>query len=351
MPRAATAAARQQLFDRLLRESGALWAPQRLEALAPKKDYWNELFTRLQWIAQLRQQERLRASVVTQFVVGAVGDTELELLQVSEHLYRQLGLRRAYYSTFHPVAHTPFEHLPAESDRREFRLYQASFLLRDYGWELEDLPFATNANLPPEIDPKLAWAVANLREAPVVRAREMRGERMAGERAGVLAALLDEETPRPGTDEVIGIVPPRRQERTAPFRKRRRGVESRGDEVGLARGERRSVRRVPGRPEGGIGPRTRRERCGDVERHGLDAPVGIGESPQEVRYEGGGTPPRKARDGLHADPGSRVREKGVEPTVRCAPAPAADRSDSLRGALEAARARLATALEALASRG
>ena len=46
-----------------------------------------------------------------------------------------------------------------------------------------------------------------------------------------------------------------------------------------------------------------------------------------------------------------LREKGVEPTVRCAPAPAADRSDSLRGALEAARARLATALEALASRG
>ena len=150
--------------------------PQRLEALAPKKDYWNELFTRLQWIAQLRQQERLRASVVTQFVVGAVGDTDLELLQVSEHLYRQLGLRRAYYSTFHPVAHTPFEHLPAESDRREFRLYQASFLLRDYGWDLEDLPFAFNANLPPEIDPKLAWAVANLRDAPVEVNRATRAE-------------------------------------------------------------------------------------------------------------------------------------------------------------------------------
>ena len=93
--------------------------PQRLEALAPKKDYWEEIFTRVQWIARLREQERLRASVVTQFVVGAVGDTDLELLQLSELLYGQYQLRRAYYSAFHPVAHTPFENLaPTAADAR-----------------------------------------------------------------------------------------------------------------------------------------------------------------------------------------------------------------------------------------
>jgi predicted DNA-binding helix-hairpin-helix protein len=94
-----------QLADRVsLNLEGA--TPQRLALLAPKKEYWRELFQRIQWIAQLRQQERLRASVVTQFVVGAVGDTDLELLQVSEALYQQYGLRRAYYSAFHPVAHS-----------------------------------------------------------------------------------------------------------------------------------------------------------------------------------------------------------------------------------------------------
>ncbi len=150
-----------QLADRVsVNLEGA--TPQRLQALAPKKDYWEELIQRLQWIGRLRAEEGLRASVVTQFVVGAVGDTDLELLQVSETLYRQMGLRRAYYSAFHPVDQTPFEDLAATPAQRQLRLYQASFLLRDYGWNVEELPFAGVGNLPLEIDPKLAWANANL---------------------------------------------------------------------------------------------------------------------------------------------------------------------------------------------
>ncbi len=141
--------------------------PQRLAALAPKKDFREEIFPRVQWISQLRRQEQLRASVVTQFVVGAVGDTDLELLQVSELLYTQYQLRRAYYSAFHPVAKTPFENLEAVSAQRQLRLYQASFLLRDYGWSVEDLPFGQDTNLPLHSDPKLAWAGENLAAAPV----------------------------------------------------------------------------------------------------------------------------------------------------------------------------------------
>ncbi len=150
--------------------------PQRLAALAPKKDFWQEIFPRIQWISQLRQREQLRASVVTQFVVGAVGDTDLELLQVSDVLYQQYGLRRAYYSAFHPVRQTPFEGLAPVSALRELRLYQASFLLRDYGWGVEDLPFQPDALLPLHIDPKLAWARENLRENPVELNRAERGE-------------------------------------------------------------------------------------------------------------------------------------------------------------------------------
>ena len=141
--------------------------PERLSALAPKKDFSGELLERLRWAHQIRQRERVRASTVTQFVVGAVGDTDLELLSLSERLYRQMGLRRTYYSGFNPIGETPFESLPPTSPLRERRLYQASFLLRDYSWDVEELPFAGDANLRLDIDPKRAWAEEHLRHAPV----------------------------------------------------------------------------------------------------------------------------------------------------------------------------------------
>ena len=139
----------------------------RLKDLAPKKDYWTELIQRLTWISEMRRAEQLRASVVTQFVVGAVGDTDLELLSLSEKLYNQLDLKRTYYSAFSPIVQTPFENLIATPKARERRLYQSSFLLRDYGWNVEDLPFGRDTNLPLHIDPKAAWAEENLTHAPV----------------------------------------------------------------------------------------------------------------------------------------------------------------------------------------
>lgn len=161
---------------------------ERLNALAPKKDFWAELITRLQWIGQLKRTENLRASVVTQFVVGAVGDTDLELLQVSERLYQQFGLRRAYYSGFSPVHDTPFDGLTPTDPLREFRLYQASFLLRDYGWAVEDLPFQPDTNLPLHQDPKRIWAEANLRQAPIEINRATRAELLRVPGIGPVAA-------------------------------------------------------------------------------------------------------------------------------------------------------------------
>ncbi len=139
----------------------------RLTALAPKKDFWGELFQRIQWASQIRAETQWPVSLVTQFVVGAVGDTDLELLGLGEKLYRQLGLRRTYFSAFRPVSQTPFEHLNSTPAEREFRLYQASFLLRDYGWNLEELPFQATTNLRLDVDPKRAWAEENLKHAPI----------------------------------------------------------------------------------------------------------------------------------------------------------------------------------------
>jgi predicted DNA-binding helix-hairpin-helix protein len=157
-----------QLADRVsVNMEGA--TADRLSALAPKKDWANELLKMLQWAEQLRRDhpdERL-AKTVTQFVVGAVGDTDLELLSLSDRLFRQLKLTRVYYSPFGPVANTPFENVARTDPQREHRLYQASFLLRDYNWNVEDLPFATSGNMPLDVDPKKAWADEHLRTAPI----------------------------------------------------------------------------------------------------------------------------------------------------------------------------------------
>jgi len=97
---------------------------ERLSALAPKKDFMGELLKMLQWAEEIRRNhahEKL-AGTVTQFVVGAVGDTDLELLSISNRLYQQMGLTRAYYSGFNPVEQTPFENLTPTDPLRVHRL-------------------------------------------------------------------------------------------------------------------------------------------------------------------------------------------------------------------------------------
>jgi len=162
-----------QLADRV---SINLEAPtsDRLAMLAPKKLYLEELLQPLKWVNQIRQNQSPYKgwnhhwpSSVTQFVVSAVGETDVELLSTTEFLYKQLRLKRAYYSSFNPIADTPLENLPPGSPVREHRLYEASFLLRDYGFTVEDLPFDAMGHLPLDVDPKIAWAREYLAAKPI----------------------------------------------------------------------------------------------------------------------------------------------------------------------------------------
>ncbi|HLD94316.1 MAG TPA: helix-hairpin-helix domain-containing protein [Anaerolineales bacterium] len=147
--------------------------PGRLPALAPMKKFAEELLAPLEWAEEIRQMEAPRtwngrwASTSTQFVVGASGESDLELLSTSEYLYKQLKLKRTYFSAFVPIEDTPLENHPAENPWREHRLYQASFLLRDYGWSMEDLPFRQDGHLPLNKDPKTAWAEQTLLHTPI----------------------------------------------------------------------------------------------------------------------------------------------------------------------------------------
>lgn len=157
--------------------------PVRLEMLAPHKEFFDELVRPLEWVHEIRQTQIPRSawnhkwpSSVTQFVVGGAGETDLELLSTSEALYHKLGLQRAYYSPFNPIPGTPLENQPATPVIREHRLYQASFLLRDYGYSLEELPFDDTGSLPLHQDPKTVWAQAHLTESPLEINRANRHE-------------------------------------------------------------------------------------------------------------------------------------------------------------------------------
>jgi len=147
---------------------------ERLSHLAPRKEFIEELLRPLKWIEEIRQTEAPQnawknrwPSSVTQFVVGAAGESDLELLLTTDYLYRNLRLKRAYYSRFNPIEDTPLEGLLPTPPQREHRLYQASFLIRDYGFSPEEFPFSQDGNLPSSQDPKLAWAEKNLLNSPI----------------------------------------------------------------------------------------------------------------------------------------------------------------------------------------
>ncbi len=129
-----------QLADRV---SINLEAPnaERLALLAPHKQFFEELLIPLRWMYDIRQTQPSYLgwngrwpSSVTQFVAGGAGESDLELLTATEYLYRHLGLKRTYYSRFNPIPDTPLENQTPVLLIREHRLYQASFLLRDYGF-------------------------------------------------------------------------------------------------------------------------------------------------------------------------------------------------------------------------
>jgi predicted DNA-binding helix-hairpin-helix protein len=148
--------------------------PNRLARLAPSKQFIEHLLEPLKWAHEIRQNQSPHLgwqgrwpSTVTQFVVGGADESDLELLTTTNWLHRNVHLKRAYFSAFNPTRDTPLENKAPTDPLREHRLYQASYLLRDYGFDLEDLPFSSVGNLPLPTDPKLAWAQSNLREQPI----------------------------------------------------------------------------------------------------------------------------------------------------------------------------------------
>jgi len=120
------------------------------------------------WSRVFRERESgARSGLTTQFVVGAAGESDREILTAVDGLYHRVALSRAYFSGFYPVPGTPLEGLPAAPALREHRLYQGDFLFRHYAFTLDDFCFDSEGNLLEDADPKLAWARAHPEFFPI----------------------------------------------------------------------------------------------------------------------------------------------------------------------------------------
>ncbi|MBO9334144.1 MAG: radical SAM protein [Roseiflexus sp.] len=147
-----------------------------LARISPERDWQRDLIAPLTLARDWSRTGAISAGLATQFVVGAAGESDRDLLVTTTWLYRDLALRRVYFSAFRPVIGTPLESRSPTPFVREQRLREADWLLRHYGFEQQELPYDPDGNLPLHLDPKLAWALAHPERFPVELNRADRDE-------------------------------------------------------------------------------------------------------------------------------------------------------------------------------
>jgi putative DNA modification/repair radical SAM protein len=145
-----------------------------LERLAPEKDGASiesamaQMFERIE---EAREERRhfSPAGQTTQMIVGADETTDQDVLRTSAKLYGHYAMKRVYYSAFSPIPDSSAI-LPLKSPplMRESRLYQADWLLRYYGFNVDEIASGGEQGmLDLDVDPKLAWALKNRHLFPV----------------------------------------------------------------------------------------------------------------------------------------------------------------------------------------
>jgi putative DNA modification/repair radical SAM protein len=144
-----------------------------LAALAPEKNFSGIRRSmgrmRLQIEGARAERERFApAGQSTQVIVGADDSSDKSIMGMSTTLYAAYGLRRVYYSAFSPIPDASAQLPPRAAPLlREHRLYQADWLLRFYGFALEEVPTDSAGNMSLEVDPKMAWALQHRGQFPV----------------------------------------------------------------------------------------------------------------------------------------------------------------------------------------
>jgi predicted DNA-binding helix-hairpin-helix protein len=152
-----------------------------LSAIAPEKSY-DTTFATLARARSLvvheqlherdgRKRDPLRpggaSGMTTQFVVGATRDSDRTIVERVSELYAGGGVHHVHFSAFRPIRGTPLETRDAVPALREHRLYQTDYLLRYYGFDVGEVVYQGDGNLPLDHDPKVAWALAHPEHFPV----------------------------------------------------------------------------------------------------------------------------------------------------------------------------------------
>lgn len=105
----------------------------------------------------------------TQMIIGCTPETDYQIVNVAENLYKKFQLKRVFYSAY--VQINTDKDLPALPGGppllREHRLYQADFLMRYYGFEAQELLSEKRPNFNVLLDPKADWALQHLEFFPV----------------------------------------------------------------------------------------------------------------------------------------------------------------------------------------
>ena len=154
-------------------ESLRLLAPHksRKNILAPMRLVQQKHNDNKQEIVQYKNAPRfVPAGQSTQMIIGAAPETDYQILNVAESLYKKFELKRVFYSEF--VSVNEDSALPARTGEgppllREHRLYQADWLLRYYRFEAGELLDEKNPNFNIFLDPKCDWALKHLEYFPV----------------------------------------------------------------------------------------------------------------------------------------------------------------------------------------
>lgn len=141
-----------------------------LARISPERNWAADLIERLVWAREWQRaggRSLLGSGLATQFVVGAAGEHDTDLLGAGSWLYREFAMRRVYFGAFRPMSGTPLEGAERTPQARVQRLQQADWMLRQYGFTHTELPFSQEGDLPLHLDPKLAWAIAHPERFPI----------------------------------------------------------------------------------------------------------------------------------------------------------------------------------------
>ena len=152
---------------------------QSLKLLAPDKTKQNLLLPMHQihrGILERREEQALikkaplfvPAGQTTQMIVGASGESDLQILRLSSALYKKFSMKRVYFSAYVPInSDSRLPQIAKPPMLRENRLYQADWLMRFYGFDAAELLDDRNPNFDPDYDPKIIWAVRHPGQFPV----------------------------------------------------------------------------------------------------------------------------------------------------------------------------------------